>query len=162
MPSHRFSLSETFNKSKKGKLKNIEKTQDHSDNYILYRKRFMMNFLLSLSLLLNGHYWISFSAITKELSIYFNKKESHINWFSNVFLLFPGFISLISVFLPNIIGLRWCLILGCLLHGSGTALRFSALFIIKEDLNLQFIICMLGSVILSFSQGILKPLTIKV
>ncbi|KAF1742989.1 hypothetical protein MXB_1272 [Myxobolus squamalis] len=154
----RFSITERLSENRKSNIAAKNSNEFGDEIFILYRKRFLVNFLLCLSLLLNGQYWISFSAITTELSIYFNKTTSQINWFSNVFLLFPGLVAMFSVFLPDTIGLKWCLIFGCLLHSLGSFLRFIPVFALAANKDAQYVICLTGSVILAFAQGVILNL----
>lgn len=119
----------------------------------LSKKRYLMNFLLSMLLFLSGNCWISFSAMSYELSIFFDKSLSDINWFSNVFMICPGVMSLISIVFPHILGLRKCLIIGAILNSIGSTVRVIPFYFIDIPKDIQYIICMIGTITLSISQG---------
>ncbi|KAF0992888.1 hypothetical protein HZS_7141 [Henneguya salminicola] len=107
---------------------------------------------MSAILLINGEQWTSLSSITPQLTVYFNRTPQDINWFSNIFIIVISILATPSVYFPKFIKIKYCLLIGGLLHAIGTLIKLMvSLFPFTS--NERFIACIIGTIFPSLSQA---------
>ncbi|KAF1742830.1 hypothetical protein MXB_2239 [Myxobolus squamalis] len=80
---------------------------------IVYKRRFLVLFILAASLFCNGEAWMTFGSVSSKSELYFNKSTSDIELFGTIFLIGYAVVALPCTFMPKVIGLKWTLISGC-------------------------------------------------
>lgn len=130
----------------------VPKTQPAE--YTLYRRRYAILALYSLSNALNGMLWVSFSPIFQAAGTLFGVNATAINFFSTVFLFayIPGAIS--SVYTMERFGLRWCLVAGAALNAACGWTRYVGSLVAPSSPVAGFAIAMLGQAIGALAQPV--------
>lgn len=132
--------------------------KENKVNEIPDKRRFMIAIILSLSLMVSCEFWISFSTIKGELALYLNLETEVIDYFNTAFLISYFVESIPSLFIPQYIGLKNCIIIGSFLNFIGSGSRTIG-FLINEKFNkngqkpITFTLLMLGNIFASFAQG---------
>ena len=122
--------------------------------YTLYRRRYAILALYSLSNALNGMLWVSFSPIFQASATLFGVNATAINFFSTVFLFayIPGALS--SVYTMERFGLRWCLVAGAALNAACGWTRYVGSLVALSSPVAGFAIAMLGQIIGALAQPV--------
>lgn len=116
-----------------------------TEYFVLYPRRFLVLLILALALLVNGEVWMTFGSVERQSMSFFSANDRQIVLFSNLFLAAYAVAAVPCVVLPQLIGARNTLLIGCGLNLTGCILRL-ALLPISADNHFRLAIALIGNV----------------
>ncbi|WWC72873.1 uncharacterized protein I206_106837 [Kwoniella pini CBS 10737] len=119
----------------------------------VYKRRFFSLIQLSLLNIIVSWCWLTFSAVSKTSSEYFNVNENDINWLSTGFLFAFVISSPIALWILNFKGCKYSMCLSSILLIIGNWLRYLGSKLGNNNKNnTTFGLVIFGQIIIGFSQ----------
>lgn len=119
----------------------------------LYKQRWIVLTVLCLINATNQMLWLSYAPVADVASIFFGEDNDSINYLSLVFLISLVLLGLPTIWLIDVKGLKFSLILGAWVNAAGAVLRaWSGLDAVPPDA--RFPIAMAGQIVASAAQGV--------
>lgn len=128
---------------------------DTENGILLSRFRFVMLVLLAIPLFLNGQAWMGFSSVSNQTQPFFGIADTGVDMFGIFFLVAYCLIAIPSLFLPESVGLRVTLIIGCGLNLLGSFLRIISICLPNPSHWLVFAVAIAGNICFGLAMGIL-------
>eukprot|EP01135_Chromosphaera_perkinsii_P001434 Nk52_evm2s169 gene=Nk52_evmTU2s169 len=118
--------------------------------FVLYRKRFLMLFVIVMLNISNAVMWISFSPVACKAATYFDVSQGTINWLSIVFMACYIPLGFVSSYVLDSKGLfKGVVLCGALLNFVGGWARYASSFASTDD---KFGVIMVGQIIAACAQ----------
>lgn len=97
-------------------------SRDKTQDFILYKHRWVVLAIFSLISMTNEVIWISLSSITSIVKEYYGVSSIAVNWLSMVYMLFYVFV-IVAAYVLDRQGLKFTIVIGAVLNGLGSCLR---------------------------------------
>lgn len=126
----------------------------------IYKRRWLMLFIVFFLNVSNGAIWISFATITNSAGAYFKVSNSSVDWFSLVFFITTIPFMFIAMWVMDKLGFKVGVLIGCFLNFTGSLVRIIGTLDIP--LHMQYPIVLTGQTIASLAQPFAMSLPTKV
>ena len=108
----------------KKKIKERPKGTSGVPNFRVYKSRWLMLLIFSLTTLLNGSMFMGLSSVVDVVAPYYKVSEVNIEWLSNMFMVVYVFVAMPSAFFMSKYGIRVVLTVASGCGAAGAALQY--------------------------------------
>ena len=126
----------------------ITQHEDHTQQYRVYKRRFLGLAQLVLLNIIVSWDWLTFSAVSTTASHYFNASQSSINWLSTAFLFAFVPMAPLVIWTLNRSGPKLSIVVSSTLVLIGNWIRYAG----TKSSPPQFGVAMFGQILIGFSQ----------
>ncbi|XP_037092614.1 solute carrier family 49 member A3-like [Pollicipes pollicipes] len=120
--------------------------------YRVYRRRWLVLFVIVVTQVSNGAAWLSFSPVASYAAHYYDTTLDNINWQMTQFMIVQLIVTPFIMWAVDHWSFRWVVVIGAVLNGLGMAVKGISTWDLVTPTHLRYALTMVGSVAAAVAQ----------